>query len=795
LDISEAIEMADNPSFCQYASGPCDQDLRNLGKSRAFFVYPGEPRPQAHTSRLAVQELQRFTQKGQWIAWEDLPISGRIIFCEICKAQRGADKVIGDITNLNFNVLFEIGFALGLRKPVLPVRDTSFKAEHLASIGFFDVLGYADFQNSRELAGHAQFDDAKYPFSASPVELHKTQPIYYISSPIESDGSIKILSCLKKGYFRFRLFDPLETPRLSLHDAHRQVLGSVGVVAQLMDPNRVHADMHNGRAAFICGMAMAAGKRVLMIQEGFHPQPVDYRDVVTHYDDPSNIPSILEKFYRSIAEAFQSQEFVKTRPTNVLESIDLGDVAAENEIESLKLYFVKTPQYQQTIQGHTQIVVGRKGAGKTAIFYMVRDALHKAKAGVVLDLKPDGHQLIKLREAIVEKLSEGFQNHTLAVFWEYLLILEIARKLLDRDSEHAYANPQSLDKYKALEAAYRMHVTDQEGDFSERILALVDRMIGAFEERSAQGELKTSDITAVVYKSDINAIRAAILTYLSRSEEIWILFDNIDKGWPARGTKSEDITIVRCLLEASRKIQRTFGLRGQEAHTIVFLRKDVHDLLVDLTPDRGKEAAVNLDWSDPGLVRSLVSRRIKSSSQLDGDLDSIWMRMCDPHVKGNDSFRYILDRTFLRPRDVLNFTRLAIQIGVSRDHQRVEEEDFLAAERIFSEDMTNDLRHEIRDVLSVQQDILSAFAKSSRVLSEDDVRLTLIVGNIEEAMADRVIDTLLWFSFLGVVTGEDERYSYQLSYNVERLRAVATRSPSLRFVIHPAFHTALEIQS
>jgi hypothetical protein len=40
---------------------------------------------------------------------------------------------------------------------------------------------------------------------------------------------------------------------------------------------------------------------------------------------------------------------------------------------------------------------------------------------------------------------------------------------------------------------------------------------------------------------------------------VWLLVDNLDKGWPTRGTTSEDILIVRSLLDATRKLQRQLG--------------------------------------------------------------------------------------------------------------------------------------------------------------------------------------------------------------------------------------------
>jgi ABC-type phosphonate transport system ATPase subunit len=41
------------------------------------------------------------------------------------------------------------------------------------------------------------------------------------------------------------------------------------------------------------------------------------------------------------------------------------------------------------------IVVGRKGAGKTALFIQIRDKIRSDKRNVVVDLKPEGYQLLK----------------------------------------------------------------------------------------------------------------------------------------------------------------------------------------------------------------------------------------------------------------------------------------------------------------------------------------------------------------------------------------------------------------
>jgi len=606
---------------------------------------------------------------------------------------------------------------------------------------------------------------------------------------------VKLFASLKKSWYRFRTFDSRETPRLSLHDTFKQVLSSVTIVAHLIDPERTGAIIHNARAAFVCGMALATGKHVLMIQEGEVSQPIDYRDIVIPYTDSNTIPYYVENILR---ETFDTLQVIDTThvplPTGLLERIDLGDIAAENEIKALSKYFVKTPQFQQARQGHARIVIGRKGAGKTALFYGIRGQFSPRGDTIVLDLKPEGHQFTRLREMVLSKLSEGLQLHTLTAFWHYLLLLELTKKLISREQFEAARSPETLARFNRLVALYEAQ-PEAQGDFSERLMALVDRIVENFPEGEPDNIL-TREITGAIYRTDISELTTVLLDSLSSYDGVWILIDNIDKGFPTHGLQKEDVFTIRCLLEATRKIQVSLESRRIECNTVVFIRKDVFDHLVDLTPDRGKETYVNLDWSDVELIKELLLRRFRYQvPELIGSFEEVWSRLFDPHVGGESSFRYILSRTFLRPRDILNFVRKCIQIAVSRGHNRVLQEDILAGEAQFSADMLNDLRYEVRDVFPQLPDFAPAFLGTSEFLSLDDVALRLMEVGVPETQVEEVKSILLWFSFLGVRIADTESYAYEVSYDLAKLEAqhVKVVASQAGYSIHPAFRAALSL--
>jgi hypothetical protein len=135
------------------------------------------------------------------------------------------------------------------------------------------------------------------------------------------------------------------------------------------------------------------------------------------------------------------------------------------------------------------LAVGRKGSGKAALFIQLRDKIRRDKRNVVADLRPEGYQLIKLKEDILAYLSEGSRQHLITAFWEYLILLEVAYKLLEKDQYTHKHNHEIRELYLELQATYKVEDFSVEGDFSERLLVLSRRII---EPSTAPGPTRGS---------------------------------------------------------------------------------------------------------------------------------------------------------------------------------------------------------------------------------------------------------------------------------------------------------------
>jgi hypothetical protein len=782
------------PDYCHYASGHCDQEFVAATRETIFFAYPSKPEPIA----VAVEEAARKVEaaRSDWSSrtWKQLPIAGQTIFCEICKAMRQSVTVVADVTTLNFNLLFEIGYTIGLGLPIVPIRDSNYQVDRRAfdELGVLDTIGYLDFTNSENLS--QQLIEHLPGKALAPLAQHEFRetPLYVLKGPVETEGAIQMMSALKKTGVHFRTYDPVETPRLSIHEARRQVAGSTGVIANLMDPGRSKALQHNGQAALICGIALAQKKAVAMLQEGNTTQPIDYRDLVQQYTNPNNISGLLRPAVMQALEALQTvshQGGVRVR--RLLQKLDLGDVAAENEIGGLKSYFVQTGQSAQAKKGHARLVVGRKGAGKTAVFYDVRNSIGKGHDRLILDLKPEGHQFARLRELVLDRLGAGLQEHTMVAFWTYLLLGELARKALEQDSTIASRDPQRYEAYEQLRSAYLTHDLGGDYDFSQRLLMQVDRVSRQLGDLDNVG----ARLTQVIFSGDSRLLSDSVSNYLKTKDVVWLLVDNLDKGWPVRGAAPIDILIVRSLLDATRKVQHQLESNGVEFNCLVFLRSDIYERLRADTPDKGKDTAISLDWEDPSLFEEIVRLRLRASSSLSGEFRDMWHKICTPLVDGQDSFAYMVDRTLMRPRDLLQFIQQALHVAINRGHDRVLEADVEQAERSYSEDILLTTSFEIADTYPRYADVLYAFEGAPASLSKSEVIDRLVrVANVSKTEAVKVLELLLWFGFFGVSASPsaEPKYSYDVQGNIRRLMFPLDNGEGT-IVIHRAFRATLDI--
>ena len=379
-------------------------------------------------------------------------------------------------------------------------------------------------------------------------------------------------------------------------------------------------------------------------------------------------------------------------------------------------YYLQTDEFRRTLRGEARIIIGRKGAGKTAVFAQVRDKVRANRKVIVLDLRPEGYQLKKFKEQVLSHLDEGAKEHTITAFWEYLLLLEVAYKVLEKDRDLHLKDHTLLEPYRALENEYSHDDYSQEGDFSERMLRLVERISDYFRDRHSSSHalrLTRQQVTEFLYVHDIRKLERQVSDYLRKKEGLRILFDNLDKGWATNGVSDEDALIVKCLLDATRKLEQTMRPKGIDVHCAVFIRNDVYSLVVSETSDRSKEAVVSLDWNNPDHLREMLLRRLqfnKFGEEI--TFEEAWRTICVSHMPdGEETAQFLINRCLMRPRFLINLVNHCKSNAVNSGHKKIEHADIEKGLAAYSTDLIYDIGFEIRDVLPDAEDVLYQPAK------------------------------------------------------------------------------------
>jgi len=462
--------------------------------------------------------------------------------------------------------------------------------------------------------------------------------------------------------------------------AIEQVAKSVSLIIPLAAPYEREAQAHNIRAAFLAGLAAGMRRHVLILHAIDSPAPLDVRDIATPYRELSEIDEAVNELVFKTYDYLNHAPIEKEIAENPLASLTVGDPMAENEFVTLGNYYIRTDEFSRARRGEVNLVVGRKGTGKTALWSQLRDDIRRNSSNVVVDLKPEGYQLVKLKEQVLVFLSEGTKGHLLTAFWEYLLYMELAFKLLEKDADRHLRDRRLYEKYLNLEGYFRFDKAFLgEGDFSERLKSLAERLIEQYngmQVTDVKKALSSNEVTELIYSHHLRDLRTAVLEYLQEKEEVWILFDNLDKGWASYGLAREDVVILRCLIDAGRKIRNDVRRVTPEFHVIIFIRNDIYQMLMDETPDFGKEMRASLDWSDNQILKNVLARRLKSSWQdTTAQLDDIWKQICVRAYRGEPSLDRMLRMSFMRPRNLLKLFTYCKGVAVNREKRLIEEDD------------------------------------------------------------------------------------------------------------------------
>src|ERR1039457_1361391 len=105
--------------------------------------------------------------------------------------------------------------------------------------------------------------------------------------------------------------------------------------------------------------------------------------------------------------------------------------------------------------------------------------------------------------------------------------MEIALKIVRDERTYAYRNPERARRYDDVVSASQLTPDSEQGEFSERLLTLVEGMIKRGQDMKSIAGVEA--VTQLVYGRDMRVLDVALGEYLRSKDGVWLLFDNLDK--------------------------------------------------------------------------------------------------------------------------------------------------------------------------------------------------------------------------------------------------------------------------
>jgi hypothetical protein len=728
------------------------------------------------------------TEEQEFAPWNRNDTSGQPIDRSVQSWVGGANALVADISEPNHNVTFEIGFALGLGNPVRLIRVASKDRKQLEEIGLLHNIGHDAYHSRGELA---EILRRPFPTQGWPrAKRNREQPVYILKSSRVDDLLRRTTSGIKKIVkVRFRDFNPGEIDRLTATEAFEQVAQSFGVIAIWHSDDAPEAFRQNQRAAFAIGVARGLDIPSMLLAHHSTRLPLDLDEFATRWSSLADVDANLRDFRERVAEAQEAHVELRQTGHRFLDVVHCGDPAAENEATQLDNYFLETEQFRLTLEGDLNIILGRKGSGKSAIFIQTRNRVRANKNNIVIDLAPEGFQLVKIKEFVLKQLALGTRKELIAAFWEYIIWLELAYKLLEKDEGRVRYDSRLIAPYERLEAAYKQRA-EGSGDFSERLASLADRIVSRYLEKASngdsKGDLASSKTLEIVYGSEIRPMRDEVLTYLKLKGIVFFLFDNLDRFWTPTGFAEVDALIVIGLVECLQDIRKRFDRAAITFQWAIFLRSDVYEFVIKGMADYGKLASASVEWGDRELLLKLFENRVlQGFGENAPSWDTVWSAVSVQTVQGTPTLDFLINASLMRPRYLIRLFETARRRAVTLGRAKIEEADYLMALEELGWQVLEDFDRELVDVVPAAEDLLFDLSHLGKETSLAELRRVIASRVHVPETIDAVIDVLIWTGCIGVRNPPRTLYISDCGFKRPYFRALIRNDHDKCIVFHP----------
>jgi hypothetical protein len=354
------------------------------------------------------------------------------------------------------------------------------------------------------------------------------------------------------------------------------------------------------------------------------------------------------------------------------------------------------------------LIIGKKGSGKTAIFKQIVKKKTDPEVftfGHTFSDYPWDHHERQARTGIPD-----FDKFTHS--WKYLIMLTASKMLLNYDQALPF-DEESMEALGKIESFVIDTYGSRDPDVTQiftpskrlRLRPNIQFNVGLLKGGVSPESVPMEDLPLVVQDVNRNLLDY-VLACLHPEHRYYVCFDQLDLGFDPEDTSY--ISRLIGLLLACRDINIAARDAEKRLCVAVFLRDDIYETLRFEDKNKLTENFVSrIEWDTPRTNRSLkdlMEKRFQAVLSLDQDEDVHWEDVFDEsqEMPGRQSkYQHILDRTYLRPRDMIKFTNAVLENHKKRVNSEIEDSakfsnpDVQRARKGYSEYLNAELEDEI----------------------------------------------------------------------------------------------------
>jgi len=435
--------------------------------------------------------------------------------------------------------------------------------------------------------------------------------------------------------------------------------------------------------------------------------------------------------------------------SNVLLELERWKLEAKNEDNSR--YFSPVDQLDPITRGDAIYVIGRKGCGKTAIAEHIRGT--SSHNIFVISMSFKNFPFNDLYSFTDKRFTSRSQYITL---WKYIIYSAICQKMAINENIDSNVKSSLIENFDF----------DFERGLS-RTLKVITQKTGSLSVLKAGitgGVTKTFIPNDTPWSQRVDGLEQLIENYIDNSH-YYILFDELDEDYKDILKDNSEVPyfdLISGLFKAVHDIHSIFK-KTSNIRPVAFLRDDIFSLIQNNDKGKWDELSVNLTWTPPrleALIAFRISRAIDPSGIIYGFSEALEQVFSSDTIRhGHRSkhrrhiFKHILDRTLIRPRDVISYIREAAKIARASGQTMISPSIMRAADRNYSMKFRQEFVDEIHAILPRCEDVFNLFSrirKQSFSIRELEIEYNETRKKYPEMLDfESTINLLFHFSIIG----------------------------------------------